>query len=86
MDEDIKPGDVLRGCPRITSFIRILLDDENITEGQCYHWLEEQYIPNTKFGGQIVTTKSRIIGALAPPPTPQPKTRGPGRPPNSGRK
>jgi hypothetical protein len=86
MEDEVKPGDVLRGCGKIASFIRELLGDSNISEGQCYHWLEEQYIPNSKFGGQIVTTKPRIIAALIAPASnpassPQPEVLRRGRHP-----
>jgi hypothetical protein len=67
IEDDVKPGDILLGVPKIAPFIRELLGDETITDGQCYHWLEEQYIQNTKFGGQIVTTKNRVIAAFIPP-------------------
>jgi hypothetical protein len=52
-------GDIMRGVPRITAFLRELLDEPNLPESKVYHWIANRHIPTGSIGA--LKTASKIV-------------------------
>ena len=58
-DPDV--GEVLRGAAAIAAYLRILMDDPNISDRTARRWLLERQIPsNGKLGRDWLSTKTLL--------------------------
>ena len=58
---DPAAGEVLRGADQIAAYLRILMDDPNISDRTARRWLLERKIPNNgKLGRDWISTKTLL--------------------------
>jgi hypothetical protein len=62
--DDVPGGDIMRGVPRITAFLRVLLDEPKLHESQVYHWISKGHIPAGSIGSVKVASKTVLRKAL----------------------
>ena len=58
--QDPNRGDIMRGVPKITAYLRVLLDDPNHPTTRTYHWLSAGLLPGSKIGTGWVASKAVI--------------------------
>jgi hypothetical protein len=63
-DDDIDRGDIMRGVPRITAFLRDLLDEPDLPESRVYFWISKKHIPAGQIGVLKTASKMALREAL----------------------
>jgi hypothetical protein len=58
--DDVDHGDILRGVPRITAFLRWLFAEPDLSEGKVYAWLAKGQLPHTDLGAVKIASKQLL--------------------------
>jgi hypothetical protein len=63
--DDVECRDIMVGVPRITVFLRELLDDPKLPDSKVYNWIAKGYIPSGSLGAKKTGSKRKIRDHLS---------------------
>jgi len=62
--DDVYQRDIMRGVPRITVFLRELLDEPELPQSRVYDWISKKHIPAGNIGIVKTASKTALRKAL----------------------